>query len=52
MKQQVIISGKEALMIVGNYVLDNTNMTKASAKVKPDSKDPCGFCVVVEGIEE
>ena len=48
MKQQVIVSGKEALMIVGEYVLDNTNMTKVNAKFKPDPKDPCGFCIVVE----
>ena len=51
MKQQVIISSKEALTIVGGYVLDNTNMTKVNAKIEPDPKDPYGFRVVVEEIK-
>ena len=48
MTQQVVVSGEEALKIVGSYVLDNTNMTRVVASFRADPSDPFKFCIVVK----
>lgn len=52
MTQQVVVSGKEVLKIVGNYVLDNTNMTNVIASFRTEPSDPFKFCIVVKEAEK